>query len=99
MDDESQSTSVHAIGVVPSPPQIMRPALKLYPWQVREHDSTGNLALHLPCRQQLKHGFDDLQSWLPSLVLRDDESRRAKRMKHTKFTRECNTKFASIGRT
>ena len=71
LDDRPQWNYIHAVGVVQSPPQVMRAALKLYPWQVREYDSNGNLALHLACQQQHRHGFDDLHYWLPSNVRRD----------------------------
>ena len=71
LDDHPQWNYIHSVGVVQSPPQVMRAALKLYPWQVREYDSNRNLALHLACRQQHRHGFDDLHYWLPSNVRRD----------------------------
>jgi ankyrin repeat protein len=61
----------HAAAAVVSTPHFMRCSIKLYPWQLSEHDEDGNLPLHLACKVLRPHGINDKFYWLKKDVAYD----------------------------
>mmetsp|Transcript_19069 Transcript_19069/g.28263 ORF Transcript_19069/g.28263 Transcript_19069/m.28263 type:complete len:599 (+) Transcript_19069:31-1827(+) len=55
---------LHAAGSINSPPQFIRSAIKLHPWQLKEHDDEGYLPLHKTAMSSRPRGVDENQYWL-----------------------------------
>lgn len=55
---------LHAAASIPTPPQFIRSAIMLFPWQVRERDEEGYLPLHRAAMCDRSEGVDEEQYWL-----------------------------------
>jgi ankyrin repeat protein len=55
---------VHAAASIQSPPQFIRSAVHLFPWQLKERDEHGYLPLHLAAMCQRPGGVDESHYWL-----------------------------------
>mmetsp|Transcript_4072 Transcript_4072/g.6375 ORF Transcript_4072/g.6375 Transcript_4072/m.6375 type:complete len:600 (-) Transcript_4072:395-2194(-) len=55
---------LHAAGSIHSPPQFLRSAIQLHPWQLRERDNEGYLPLHRAAMRSRPKGVDESQYWL-----------------------------------
>jgi ankyrin repeat protein len=55
---------LHAAASIPSPPQFIRSAIMLFPWQVKERDENGYLPLHRAAMCIRNEGIDENQYWL-----------------------------------
>jgi len=55
---------IHAAVSIPSPPQFIRSALKLHPWQAQERDDEGYLPLQRAAMSRRPRGVDEEQYWL-----------------------------------
>lgn len=55
---------LHAAASIPSPPQFIRSAIKLFPWQVRERDEEGYLPIQRAAKCLRTEGVDENQYWL-----------------------------------
>jgi ankyrin repeat protein len=55
--------ALHGIAAVPSPPQVVRAAVGLYPWLLEERDEDNDLPLHIACKNRYEGGHDDIHYW------------------------------------
>ena len=55
---------LHAAASIPSPPQFIRSAIRLFPWQVRERDEQGYLPVQRAAMCLRTEGVDENQYWL-----------------------------------
>ena len=55
---------LHAAASIPSPPQFIRSAIMLFPWQLRERDEEGYLPLQRVSMCYRREGVDENQYWL-----------------------------------
>mmetsp|Transcript_43575 Transcript_43575/g.64673 ORF Transcript_43575/g.64673 Transcript_43575/m.64673 type:complete len:677 (-) Transcript_43575:85-2115(-) len=62
---------VHAVAAIPSPPQLIRCAVNLNKWQLRERDEDLNLPVHLACKNRYREGNDEIHYWCLNGINRD----------------------------
>ena len=55
--------ALHGFAAVPSPPQVIRAAIGLYPWELNERDELNNLPLHVACKNKYEEGNDEFHYW------------------------------------